>query len=168
MSLSGRGRLLTHLSLCLPMWLRIWNLHRCCSGRGATVEEEGDGVVVRVDVCVCLKMAPAYVTSSSRRAILPGCPAAPGACCTAELEPRAPAADPGPAPPTDACLPPRSTRRTEKADENRLIVNDPRPSEGISVRLPTCIGLPGASLQRMLRKMWSLSAFPDCESWVLG
>lgn len=43
MSLSGRGRLLTHFSLCLPTWLRICNLHRCCSGRGATVEEDGDG-----------------------------------------------------------------------------------------------------------------------------
>lgn len=45
MSLSGRGRLLTELSLCLPTRCRICNLQRCCSGRGDTVEAEGDGVV---------------------------------------------------------------------------------------------------------------------------
>lgn len=33
-SLSGRGRLVSDFSLCLPIWVRIFNLQRCSSGRG--------------------------------------------------------------------------------------------------------------------------------------
>lgn len=43
-SLSGRGRLVSDFSLCLPIWLRILNLQRCSSGRGDAVDKTKRGL----------------------------------------------------------------------------------------------------------------------------
>lgn len=45
-SLSGRGRLASDLSLYLPIWLRILSLERCSSGRGDTVDRDKKRVAV--------------------------------------------------------------------------------------------------------------------------